>query len=85
MLKQKSLLILVAAALLMVVVGAVVAMHVTAKNDRAAEAAKREQLQIKREAAKGEFTEGVNKFTDKLKLPTGPTTWGAPPSPSPAR
>ena len=84
----KQLSILLAAALAVVVIAALIAMRKDSDNRRA-EQARRE---AKRAEAEQEVTEGVNRFTDKLKVPSGPTLWGDPaptknatPAPAPAQ
>lgn len=76
-LSPKQLLLIVAA--LAVVLCAVIAIQHNS-NNRRAEVAKAEQLRREeaRTSAQQEVSEGVNRFTDKLKVPSGPTLWGEP-------
>lgn len=77
-LAPKQLLLFVAAALAVVVIAALIVMRKDS-DDRRAENAKAEQArEAKRADAQQEVTEGVNRFTDKLKVPSGPTLWGEP-------
>ncbi len=77
-LSPKQLLLIVAA--LAVVLSAVIAIQ-NSSNRRRTEEAKAEQLRREeaRANAQQEVSEGVNRFTEKLKVPSGPTLWGEPP------
>ena len=90
-LSSKQLLLLFAAALAVIVITGVIAIRID--NNRRAEQAKVEQARAdeKRANAQQEVSQGVDRFTDKLKVPSGPTLWGEPtpakatPAPAPAQ